>query len=181
MDAVLSSADLLQSILGQLQHVVTLSCASVVSKGFHDACRVRMSDLEVLSWQRTIRGRAPALASTGFYFHRHCCQLPDGTLCVPDVNNRCLRVLTEYGACVRTIASESCRAPRGPACAGKWLYTVQASGQWLHKFRWEPTTNTTVAEACVASAGLYSDESLRGLLTPDTCAMDVRGWRCAFW
>ena len=89
-----------------------------------------LSELRLLTLTHTIRGRSPALVQTGFYFHRHVACLSNETLCVPDVNNRCLRVVSRHGEPVRMLGI-GCVA-RGPTSDGRHVYAIEANGGRLH-------------------------------------------------
>ena len=93
-EAVLSNPDLLASTLFHL-NLLDLATSCSVSRAFCAASTERVRGLNVLRWDRTIRGREAQLAETGFYFHRHILMLPDGTFCAPDVNNHSLRTLDD--------------------------------------------------------------------------------------
>uniref|UniRef100_A0A7S0LSL4 SMP-30/Gluconolactonase/LRE-like region domain-containing protein n=1 Tax=Coccolithus braarudii TaxID=221442 RepID=A0A7S0LSL4_9EUKA len=124
-------------------------------------------DWRVLSWEKSISGRQPALCAAGFYFHRHVTGLPGGQLAFPDVHNRAIRVLDQDGTFVRVLHSGQMMGPRGPACDGQVLYVVESAGQSLHAIRLK---DGSVNTWCVPSS--EDDAALTELVTPDTCAVD---------
>ena len=195
---VFANSDLLNAIMVGLRDLRDLSRVGEVSTAFLAAARARVSDLRVLRWERKLRGRDPSLAKVGLYFHRHVVQTPDGNLCVPDVMNRGLHILTEAGDSVRLLKftfgppGESLRlVPRGPACDGESLYAVDASGGRYFRMAWD-TAVGQAADLPGQTADLYhrrppvrpAEVGFRDcpsvclgdaerLLTPDACSVDA--------
>ena len=195
---VFANSDLLNAIMVGLRDLRDLSRVGEVSTAFLAAARARVSDLRVLRWERKLRGRDPSLAKVGLYFHRHVVQTPDGNLCVPDVMNRGLHILTEAGDSVRLLKftfgppGESLRlVPRGPACDGESLYAVDASGGRYFRLAWD-TAVGQAADLPGQTADLYhrrppvrpAEVGFRDcpsvclgdaerLLTPDACSVDA--------
>ena len=196
---VFANSDLLNSIIFGLRDLRDLSRVGEVSTAFLAAARSRVSELRVLRWERTIRARDPSLAKVGLYFHRHVVQTPDGNLCVPDVMNRGLHILTEAGESLRLLkfifAPRHHRIlPRGVACDGESLYAVEESGGRYFRLAWEtaihsPVDSTgnvagqmnprrpQVRPAEVAFRDCPSvclgDTGGERLLTPDACSVDA--------
>ena len=199
MDVVFANSDLLNAIMVGLRDLRDLSRVGEVSTAFLAAARARVSDLRVLRWEKKLRGRDPSLAKVGLYFHRHVVQTPDGNLCVPDVMNRGLHILTEAGDSVRLLKftfgppGESLRlVPRGPACDGESLYAVDASGGRYFRLAWETAIDSPVdstgnvagqmnpmrPQVRPAEVGFHDCPSVclgdaERLLTPDACSVDA--------
>ena len=175
-EAVLSNPDLLASTLFHL-NLLDLATSCSVSRAFCAASTERVRGLNVLRWDRTIRGREAQLAETGFYFHRHILMLPDGTFCAPDVNNHSLRILDDEGVPLQRIHMFPNGAqPRGPAIGGDGrMYAVNAStGRTFSSFEKKPEWNWHPSRQTCHS--LRWEEADLGweekLLSPDGCAVD---------
>lgn len=170
-DRVFGTSDLLSAITFELRDIRDLTHASGVSAAFLAAARARASQLRVLRWESTIRGRDHSLASEGFYFHRHVVQLPDRSLCVPDVNNRGLRLLSETGALLQLLRFPI-KQPRGLASDGTWLYGVAAGGEKFFSAPAGPKFSPAGEVQDFWHAYLPGPREEQ-MVTPDTCAVDA--------
>ena len=172
---VLADADLAFEICAKLSDMLELHSLAAVCASFQVAAARQLGELRALAWESTIRGRSPELSQVGFYFQRHVVETPEGNLCVPDVINRGLRILSPQGTPIAAIGffSPSPHAvfglgpgprfgsgPRGPACDGSHIYVVEADGLTITKIG---LRNTDFSQ---------HPTELGGLLTPDTCAVD---------
>ena len=160
---VTSNADLLSAIVFNL-NLVDLSHVAAVSKDWLAATQT--NSVCALCWVRAISGRNPELAQTGFYFHRHVAELPDGVLCVPDVNNRGLRLLSDTGAPLQLIRAPLNVQPRGPAYdwSTQYLYMVDTAGKRCAR------REGTFFRTCPGMQKRWDGDD--ALLTPDACAVD---------
>ena len=169
---VTSNADLLSAIAFNC-NLVDLARAAAVSKAWLAAVRTQTNSLRALHWVRAISGRNPELAQTGFYFHRHIVELPDGVLCVPDVNNRGLRLLSNAGAPLQLLQAmnvwEYGLQPRGPACDGTHVYMVDLAGKGCAKSL-RPAIEASSSHTVFQLSSCWVGDD--ALLTPDACAVD---------
>lgn len=166
--AVLGDADLLALILSSLRDLRWLLRAGCTNRHICVCARSMQKSWAIVEHSFSIRGRDPRLTSTGFYFHRHVAWLPSGDLCAPDMNNRCLRVLSPEGEPKFTLQHAGMRAPRGPATDGTHLYAVEAGGQSkIHRI---PLYVTDCPNECITNEWSV-DWDERPSVTPDCCAV----------
>ena len=168
---VFSDPDLLALIFGSVRHLGCLLGLAHLSHAFRAAVEATTREWKILATESAIRGRDARFADTGFYFQRHITVLPCGALCVPDVNNRCLRVLSSDGSLLTTLQHSDMRAPRGPVCDGTYLYAVEAGGQGIHRIPLQGRGDTM----CCGLGIFRSTEPENGwpnIIQPDCCTVD---------
>lgn len=167
---VFSNPDLVELILSSVLNLRSVLVAARASCAFRTASEATRRSWEILvDSGGSMHGRDACFAETGFYFHRHVAALPCGALCVPDVNNRCLRVLSPDGAMLATLLHADMRAPRGPVVVGSRLYAVEAGGHGIHCVSLEGRGRTLRCERndfrCTAP-----EHGWPTILQPDCCA-----------
>ena len=170
LEEVFSDEDLIVLILDAIRNLSNLLRIARTCRAMWTAAKATQRSWETVTPRGLIRGRHESLTETGFYFHRHVSVLPCGSLCVPDINNRCLRVLSRDGAPLTTLRHPDMRAPRGPVCVGSVLYAVEAGGGGVHRVALAGCASALHGECHSFRRTDVVDDGWPPTITPDCCA-----------